>query len=126
MPVSGEVYANLPPPPTKIGKGKIMNAKSEFIEHVADRVVLCAKVTFGSEYDDIRRDFILCVGHTRSELDAFLQSLDFEYDDGYGGQELYGNIWYKDGSWSDRGEYDGSEWWTYQSCPIIPDECNLE
>ena len=34
-----------------------------------------------------------------------LPDIDKEYDDGYGGQELYGTIWYKDGTWSTRGEY---------------------
>ena len=41
---------------------------------------------------------------------------------GYGGQELFGTIWYEDGTWSDRGEYDGSEWWNYNKCPDIPDD----
>ena len=100
-----------------------MNAKSEMIEHIADRVVSCAKVTFGREYHDDKKDFVLRVGHTQADRDAFLQSLDFEYDSEFGGQELYGNIWYQDGPWSDRGEYDGSEWWQYQSVPKIPEEC---
>lgn len=58
-------------------------------------------------------------------MDKFLQSLDFNYDDGYGLQKIEGNIWYQDGTWSDRGEYDGSEWWQYQSVPEIPEECTL-
>jgi len=43
------------------------------------------------------------------------------YDSGYGGQEVFGTIWYVDGTWSDRGEYDGSEWYEYHKCPDIPD-----
>jgi hypothetical protein len=46
--------------------------------------------------------------------------LDFNYDNGYGGQELYGTIWYVDGTWSERGEYDGSEWWDYREVPEVP------
>jgi hypothetical protein len=42
------------------------------------------------------------------------------YYNGYGSQELFGIIWYVDGSWSERVEYDGSEWWGYRSCPKIP------
>ena len=64
----------------------------------------------------------LPVSYTQEQYDEFVNSLDFEYDDGYGGQELFGTIWYKDGTWSDRGEYEGSEWWNYQSCPDIPQE----
>ena len=58
----------------------------------------------------------------REEYDNFIKKLDVEYDDGYGGQELGGIIWLKDGTWMDRGEYDGSEWWNHQVCPEIPDE----
>jgi hypothetical protein len=102
------------------------NAKLEMIRHIGERVVLCAKVTYGRDYCDNRKVFVLGVGHTPADRDAFFQSLDFVYDDGYGSQELYGNIWYDDGTWSDRGEYDGSEWWQYQSVPEIPEECRAK
>ena len=49
-----------------------------------------------------------------------LKPLDFEYDSGYGGQELFGTIWFKDGTWASRREYDGSEWWEYNECPPLP------
>jgi hypothetical protein len=29
-------------------------------------------------------------------------------------------IWFKDGSWATRGEYDGSEWWEYHKLPQVP------
>jgi len=48
---------------------------------------------------------------------VFCSVLNIEYDSGYGSQELDGYIWYADGTWSDRGEYDGSEWWQHQVCP---------
>ena len=46
-----------------------------------------------------------------------IADLDFEYDDGYGGQVLFGYIIFKDGTWLSRGEYDGSEWWEYNKTP---------
>lgn len=46
--------------------------------------------------------------------------MDFDYDSGYGGQEIYGFIWYEDGTFSERGEYDGSEWFSYVKTPEIP------
>lgn len=67
-------------------------------------------------------DAQLVRGFTKAEYDAFIKKLDVEYDDGYGGQELFGTIWLKDGSWMDRGEYDGSEWWNHQVVPEIPNE----
>ena len=54
---------------------------------------------------------ILPVNHTQEDYDNFIKKLDVEYDDGYGTQELFGTIWLTDGTWMDRGEYDGSEWW---------------
>ena len=83
------------------------NAKKEFIKEIEDVgvAVHCAIVIYnGVEY-------ALPVGYTEDDFNRFLDKLAFRYDDGYGAQELFGWIWYKDGTWSDRGEYDGSEWW---------------
>lgn len=69
-----------------------------------------------------RYNFRLSQTIVRRTIKKFLRSLNFEYDNGYGGQELYGTIWYDDGSWSERGEYDGSEWWEHKKCPEYPVE----
>lgn len=104
------------------------NARTEFIQHIKSREVLCAKIRHGYHYmndvEDEEKAIILTKGFTKEEYNDFLQSLDFTYDAGYGGQELFGNIWYTDGTWSDRYEYDGSECWSYQRCPEIPKELN--
>jgi len=97
------------------------NAKEEFLEQTEGKSILCASIIPG-KYED-KKTFVLRVGYTQPELDAFILSLNFEYDNGYGGQNLFGNIWYTDGTWSDRGEYDGSEWWQYKKVPEIPKEC---
>ena len=93
------------------------NAKNEFVEEIRGKSTLCASL----ERDD--NTYCLQIGHSKAEFDEFLESLDFEYDSGYGGQKLYGTIWYDDGTWSERGEYDGSEWWEYKQCPDIPKRC---
>ena len=99
-----------------------MNAKEEFLGHIRDRKVLCADMAHQDcWHNGPSTDFELPVGYTQEQYDEFINSLDFEYDKGYGGQELFGTIWYTDGTWSDRGEYDGSEWWNYQKCPSIPE-----
>ena len=36
--------------------------------------------------------------------------------------KVFGTIWMKAGTWFDRGEYDGSEWWEFQKCPNMPNE----
>ena len=94
----------------------MINASEEFTDHIKEREILCARITF----DDDRAPVELAQGYTRSDFVHFIRMLMFDYDDGYGGQYLYGTIWYTDGTWSDRREYDGSEWWEYQRCPIIP------
>lgn len=48
---------------------------------------------------------------------ADISNLNIEYDDGFGGQELFGIVRFKDGTWFTRGEYDGSEWWEYHAVP---------
>lgn len=60
-------------------------------------------------------------GYTPEDLEAFLNSMDFEYDNGYGLQEIGGIVVFTDGSWLTRGEYDGSEWWENHQLPKYTD-----
>lgn len=101
-----------------------MNARSEFINHIGVRKVLCAQIQHGDDddYGDDSKVFNLTTGSTEEDRTQFLNDLDFDYDSGYGGQRLFGTIWYEDGTWSERGEYDGSEWWEHRECPQIPTE----
>jgi len=99
------------------------NCKEEFLLETGDKEILCAKLITGRDYlDDEERTFTnLKVGYTHEDYCDFLNAINCNYDSGYGGQCLYGFIWYKDGTWSARGEYDGSSWWEYIACPKIPD-----
>lgn len=97
------------------------NAKREFLDHVLEREVLCAYITFGWDEDKPEDQMNLKINYTSTDYEAFLISLDFNYDEGFGGQTLFGTIWYKDGTWSSRGEYDGSEWWEHNIVPDIPE-----
>ena len=49
-----------------------------------------------------------------------LEGLRFNYDSGFGSQHLFGVVWFKDGSWLERYEYDGAEKWVLKKVPIIP------
>ena len=93
------------------------NAKLEFLNEVENLPVKAATIQRGYGNGSID----LKVGYSKDEYQSFLDKLDFHYDSGYGGQELFGTIWIENGSWFDRGEYDGSEWWRYNSIPEIPD-----
>lgn len=100
-----------------------INAKDELIAHIDGRPVKCIHL-HGREYNyDEKKapSMFLPVGHTQEQFDQFVAVLDVEYDNGYGGQNLYGHIWYVDGTWSERGEYDGSEWWDYKTAPELPE-----
>ena len=102
------------------------NAKQELEKLLEGKAkVKCAEITKGSiwlGYKGQFPKFTLKVNHTEKEYQEFLKSLDFEYDSGFGGQELDGIVWLVDGTWFTRGEYDGSEWWEYHIVPEIPSE----
>lgn len=102
-----------------------MNAREELLE-LLEQVIVdihCAKVALHTRYvnGNTSKAALLKVDYTPEELDEFLDELDFDYDDGYGGQELFGTIWFVDGTYATRAEYDGSEWWEHHKCPEIPD-----
>lgn len=98
------------------------NAKKEFLSFVDNKEILCAEISFKYDWEKERpiTEHKLVLNYTQDQYNAFIESLDFNYDAGYGGQELFGTIWFKDNSWALRGEYDGSEWWEHHVYPVIP------
>lgn len=100
------------------------NAKKELEQLLKKKAkVKCATITKGYQYD--KENYLkveLKVNHTEEEFQSFLNSLNFDYYAGYGGQELFGTVWLEDGTWCTRGEYDGSEWWEHNQLPEIPSE----
>ena len=51
----------------------------------------------------------------KDSLEDLIENIkDIEYDEDYGGQELFGLILMNDNSWFERGEYDGAEWWQHK------------
>ena len=100
------------------------NAKAEFLEEIKANRLVCAKIGLEEDYDK-KKWFTLKDNYSGKDFDKFLEDLDFEYDDGYGGQELYGVILFSD-SFSDRGEYDGSEWWENHKMPTTEEVMSLK
>lgn len=97
-----------------------MNAKQELLNIIQGKPkVKCIIIKKENENFDLEITQILKVNFTISEWLHFLEQINFDYDSGYGGQNLFGTIWFEDGTWCDRGEYDGSEWWEYHKCPEI-------
>ncbi len=102
------------------------NAKLEFLEHTKDKPIKCAYLAKAVYYPKDEEQVVLKKDYSPEELSSFLTSIDFEYDSGFGGQELMGVIWYWDETWSDRREYDGSEWWEHQIVPDLLDYMEKE
>lgn len=106
---------------------KTINARAELEEILADNGydVLDIKCASLNKNNDDYEEEELCrlrVKHTQRDLEQFLQVLGkYNYDSGFGSQELFGIVWLRDGVWLARGEYDGCEWWEVRICPLIPD-----
>jgi hypothetical protein len=86
------------------------NAKKEILEEIGSKEVELIRIVFGRSYGSEPQKII------EGGVEV-VDGLDFEYDDGYGSQFLFGYIWYTDGTWSEREEYDGSEWWAHKERP---------
>lgn len=112
---------------------KKMNAKKELLavlENIKDNLnfepkVKCALILkLDTDSDNLEeRPIVLKQNHTEQDYQEFLSKLDFDYDAGYGLQEIFGSVLLDNQTWLERGEYDGSEWWNIHRYPEIPKEC---
>lgn len=93
-----------------------MNCKTEFKREVSLRDVKACIIYCGDN------KYFLAVGYTKEDSDNFLKSLDFDYDNEFGDQEIFGTIWYGNNTWSERREHDGLEYWICTDVPEIPEE----
>jgi len=100
-----------------------MNAKKEFMRLVKEAApqTLVACEVIDERYPNEIWPVRLKVGHSQDEYERFLHMIDFEYDNGYGAQYLFGTAWFTGGVWAVRDDYDGSEWWEIHVCPEIPE-----
>ena len=83
-----------------------------------------AKITYDDSWwdEDFSKRAILRSTRTEEDELQFLYNLSqINYDSGYGGQELFGIIVFKDCTWLERHEYDGSEWWERKELPLEED-----
>lgn len=83
--------------------------RSENISHFKDEGLI--------EPENKDFEVILKPGYTIEELENVLNTIDILYYSGYGTQEIYGVVVFKDNSWLERREYDGSEWWSHKVLP---------
>ena len=111
-----------------------ISAKEEFLKHIEGKPPLkCAAICNydedGAIYSYTHKDkteALLPPNYLQEEYQKFLDLLDFQYYNGFGCQELYGVIWYQDGTWSERHEYVGAEDWRYKKCPEFPNKIDIK
>lgn len=104
-----------------LGYLQMINLKKETLSFISGnkKKLICATVTRSSKKSST---FLLPLKSTKEVVKQFFTSLNFDYDNGYGFQEVYGILWFKDGSWAKRVNYNGSEWWQLYELPSIPKE----
>lgn len=67
-----------------------------------------------------------CDGTHSLDWDGFCKLADVDYDNGFGAQEVAKDLvvvgvdW-----WLSRSEYDGSEWWSFESKPVLAKSSRL-
>lgn len=67
-----------------------------------------------------RETAILKENWSNNEWLRLLYTFNFDYNNYANRQLLYGFVWFKDGSWLERYNSDGSEYWVYKKTPDIP------
>lgn len=101
-----------------------MNALEEFLPFTQYECgIKCADIIYVDGTDETR--IILPLRHTVQNFAKFLIALNFDYDNDYGTRHLFGTVWFNDGTWASRSEYEGKEWWLHNICPNVPTCCNL-
>lgn len=68
---------------------------------------------------------VLWVGneYKKTTWENFAEIADFSYDNGYGINEIADElVIVGDNWWLERGEYDGSEWWSFKQLPTCESE----
>jgi len=76
------------------------------------------------EYGHTRLFLTLPPYHMEEDAHLFANMLDVLYYNGFGTQEVFGEIALADGQWLSRKEYDGSEEWELCYYPSWNDMCN--
>ena len=89
------------------------NLKAETIEAIDGRTIAFAEISDSCKC----RQIFLSKKHNKEDVESFLNDLDFNYDSGFGSQNIYGYIAFTDGTWITRADYDGIEWWENHKYP---------
>ena len=91
-----------------------MTAKEELVRHIKDNKVEYVEI-YRTNYDRMSGEYKERIIH--GTLDKVLPMLDFEYEEVH---EVCGTIWYVDGSWSERDDYNDMPYWSHHVRPTMP------
>ena len=91
-----------------------MTAKEELLRHIKDNKVEYVEI-YRTNYDETRSSNVGSI--IQGTLDEVLPLLDFEYEEVH---EVCGTIWYVDGSWSERDDYNDMPYWLRHVRPTMP------
>lgn len=103
-----------------------INAKQELLNIIVPEnlTILKIEITYNHADYDISCDNYNTIIKGITTLD----DLDFDYNAGFGTQELFGVVYCKDSNnhpvWLTRGEYDGREWWEINTIPDFYNSIN--
>lgn len=97
----------------------MINAKEELLETLQEIGKSIEDIEFAGVYYDCSNYDIgeSGAGCATEDTNFLLDFLNFSYDEGFGMQYIYGYILFSDGSWLERREYDGAEWWKFMTLP---------
>lgn len=98
----------------------MINAKEELLEALRRSGKSIEDIEFAGVYYNCSNYDIGESGGARcvtEDTNFLLKFLNFSYDTGFGMQYIYGYILFSDGSWLERREYDGAEWWKFMTLP---------
>lgn len=95
-----------------------MNAWEEIKDLVEGKTIVAAYIVIDTDYST-NKPYRVYFDLRVNPIETMEECLNFWYDSGYGEQELFGMVLFFDGSWLERGEYDGAEWWEYKKTPTV-------
>lgn len=98
------------------------NLRDETIEIMKEHGLIKDDINFISVEFQVWEKGTICINRFEIPVSKFLSYSNVEYDESYGGYQvaLGLKIVFHNGSWLERHEYDGSEWWEYKSTPQRP------
>lgn len=87
---------------------------------------VCAEIEYVRDVCTVSQTAALRKGYTECDLACFYDSLHIEYNRNTDMQNVFGTIWFADGSWATRQVYDdGFEQWAWISRPPTPSQCEF-